>query len=122
MAANMRPLASSQLVANLSQGVRRSYTTARPSALSSRAQWTPRPTQSQIVLRQTVRRQSTEVPPPEPKKRFSWLRWTWRLTKLSAVAGAGYAAYHIYEMRNPADQEQPDPTKKTLVILGASLN
>ncbi|RMZ76957.1 hypothetical protein DV737_g4626, partial [Chaetothyriales sp. CBS 132003] len=30
----------------------------------------------------------------------------------------GYFAYGIYELRHPADQVDPDPSKKTLVILG----
>lgn len=46
------------------------------------------------------------------------LRWTWRLTYLSAIAGLGYVGYGIYEMRTPEDQPQPDASKKTLVVLG----
>jgi NADH:ubiquinone reductase (non-electrogenic) len=69
-----------------------------------------------MALRQSIRRQSTEA--PAPKKRFRVLRWTWRLTWLSALAGLGYMGYGIWEMRNPGEQPQPDPSKKTLVILG----
>jgi NADH:ubiquinone reductase (non-electrogenic) len=118
MAPNMRPLAAANILAQLQHAGRRAYTTKRPSLIASRAQWTPRPIQSQIALRQSFRQQSTAAPAPKPKKRFRLLRWTWRLTYLSAIAGLGYVAYGIYEMRNPADQPQPDPTKKTLVVLG----
>ena len=46
------------------------------------------------------------------------LRWTWRATYLSAIAGLVYIGHGIYVMRNPEDQPEPDPSKKTLVILG----
>jgi hypothetical protein len=63
-----------------------------------------------------------ELSPNPPKKkrgRFrSILLWTWRLTYLSAIGGLIYVGYGIYEMREPPDQEYPDPAKKTLVILG----
>jgi NADH:ubiquinone reductase (non-electrogenic) len=122
MAPNMRPFASAKALAQLQKGAR------QPSSFgASRAQWTPRPAFHQIALRQAVRHQSSsagtgaEIPGPspiKPRKRFSVLRWTWRLTKLGALAGIGYAGYSIWEMRNPADQPDPDPSKKTLVILG----
>lgn len=56
-------------------------------------------------------------------KRRSWrvLKWTWRLTYLSAIGGFVYLGYQIYENRTPADQEDPDPSKKTLVVLGMDL-
>ena len=117
MAPNMRPLATANVLSQVSQAGRRAYTTQRPSLIATRAQWTPRPTQYQIALRQSARRASTEVPKPKPK-RFRFLRWTWRLTQLSAVAGLGWVGYGIYESRNPADQPPPDPSKKTLVVLG----
>ncbi|CAK4032097.1 External alternative NADH-ubiquinone oxidoreductase, mitochondrial [Lecanosticta acicola] len=47
-----------------------------------------------------------------------FFRWAWRLTYLSVLGGLGYAAYGIYVNRNPAEQQEPDPTKKTLVVLG----
>jgi NADH:ubiquinone reductase (non-electrogenic) len=62
------------------------------------------------------------TPPTPPKKKRgkfrSILLWTWRLTYLSAIGGLIYVGYGIYEMREPPDQEYPDPAKKTLVILG----
>lgn len=35
-----------------------------------------------------------------------------------ASIGLGYLGYDIYSHRNPPEQREPDPTKKTLVILG----
>ena len=37
---------------------------------------------------------------------------------MSAIAGVVYIGHGIYVMRNPEDQPEPDPNKKTLVILG----
>lgn len=51
-------------------------------------------------------------------KRFRKLKWTWRITYLSALAGVGYMIYGVYDLRHPEDQYQPDPTKQNLVILG----
>ena len=61
---------------------------------------------------------ATLSPTPRPKKRFRLLRWTWRLTYLSAIGLVGWLAYKVWESRNPNDQFEPDPSKKTLVILG----
>ena len=53
-------------------------------------------------------------------KRRGWsiLKWTWRIIYLSAIGGTVYAGYGIYQNKRPADQVQPDPSKKTLVVLG----
>ena len=59
-------------------------------------------------------------PTPKPKKRFRFLRWTWRLIYVSALAYAGYIFYVVYDMKHPGEQFAPDPSKKTLVILGRS--
>jgi NADH:ubiquinone reductase (non-electrogenic) len=40
------------------------------------------------------------------------------LTYVSVIAGTAYITYGVIQLRNPADQEEPDPKKKTLVILG----
>lgn len=45
----------------------------------------------------------------------------WRLTLLTGVGLAGNMAYSIYNLRHPAEQFEPDPSKKTLVILGKFL-
>ncbi|KAK7540194.1 external NADH-ubiquinone oxidoreductase 1 mitochondrial precursor [Phyllosticta citricarpa] len=126
-AAAMRPLASSPVFAALRAAGRRTLTTHRPSALSRPSfvakEAAPRPIRPALprqVFQQTFRRAYADAAPkPEPKKKgFRLLRWTWRLTWLSAIAGLGYITYGIYQMRNPDDQPAPDPKKKTLVILG----
>ncbi|KAF1995572.1 FAD/NAD(P)-binding domain-containing protein [Amniculicola lignicola CBS 123094] len=122
MAPLIRPVAAASAFQQLAGAGRRSIATARPSLIATRARWTPRPQSSQIALRQAIRRQSTDAPPPPKKKKkskiLSFLKWTWRLSLISAVGGAGWVCYGIYEMRNPQDQPPPDPSKKTLVILG----
>ncbi|KAH6849835.1 hypothetical protein B0I37DRAFT_403777 [Chaetomium sp. MPI-CAGE-AT-0009] len=72
------------------------------------------------VSRQFRRGVSSDAGPAKPpkKSRFRVLRWTWRLGYLSAIAGIGYIGYGVYEDRHPEPQVEPDPSKKTLVILG----
>jgi NADH:ubiquinone reductase (non-electrogenic) len=109
----MRPFAAANLLSQAQLAGRRAYTTQRPSLIAS-------PVQSQIALRQSVRQQSSLTPDKQQVKRggFRVLRWTWRLTWVSALAGLAYVGYGIYETRNPVDQPPPDPSKKTLVVLG----
>lgn len=116
----MRPFAAANLVSQAQLAGRRAYTTQRPSLMAARARWTPRPVQSQLALRQSIRQQSSLTPDKQQAKRggFRVLRWTWRLTWVSALAGLAYVGYGIYETRNPVDQPPPDPSKKTLVVLG----
>lgn len=61
---------------------------------------------------------STETQRVVKKRSWSLLRWTWRLTWVSALGGVVYMSYGIYQSRTPAEQVDPDPTKKTLVVLG----
>jgi len=42
------------------------------------------------------------------------------LTYLSILGGTGYVGYLVYADRHPDEQYEPDPSKKTLVILGRS--
>jgi NADH:ubiquinone reductase (non-electrogenic) len=75
------------------------------------------------TLPRQFRRQYSDavVTPPTPapkKRRFRVLRWTWRLTYLSALGGIAYIGLGIYQDRHPEEQVDPDPSKKTLVILG----
>ncbi|KAL2017126.1 hypothetical protein VTK56DRAFT_2548 [Thermocarpiscus australiensis] len=72
------------------------------------------------VLRQFRRSYSNEAAPaPPPKKpRFRKLRWAWRLAYLSALGLVAYIGYGVYQDRHPPPQVEPDPSKKTLVILG----
>lgn len=78
------------------------------------------------TLSREIRRQYSDAPSaslsPEPKKpkRFRVLKWTWRLTYLSVLGGLAYVGWAVYEDRHPEAQIEPDPTKKTLVILGES--
>lgn len=74
---------------------------------------------------QSARRCDQHLPPkielsptPIKKKRTSILRWAWRLIKYSAFGAVAYIGYGIWVSRNPADQFEPDPSKKTLVVLG----
>ncbi|EQL36701.1 NADH dehydrogenase [Blastomyces dermatitidis ATCC 26199] len=80
---------------------------------------------SKPVLQRSFRRAYATVPipppppqQPKPKRRFRGLRWMYRLPLLSLLAGASALGYSIYLLRNPDEQIQPDPSKKTLVILG----
>ena len=73
-----------------------------------------------LVARRGYASEAAPAPAPAPKKksRFRVLRWTWRLGYLSTIAGIVYMGYGVYQDRHPEDQVEPDPTKKTLVILG----
>lgn len=78
-------------------------------------------TLSRQSFQQSFRRSYADAAAPEapkPRRRFRFLRWAWRLTLLSGLGMAGMVAYSIYELRHPAEQVEPDPSKKTLVILG----
>ncbi|KAF5093984.1 hypothetical protein D0Z03_002238 [Geotrichum reessii] len=56
--------------------------------------------------------------PFKKKKRFPFWKTLWRLTYGSIIVGTAVTSYSIYNTRHPADQPKPDPSKKTLVILG----
>ncbi|KAL2181534.1 uncharacterized protein P884DRAFT_234315 [Thermothelomyces heterothallicus CBS 202.75] len=68
-------------------------------------------------FRRGVSSDAAPVPPPK-KRRFRKLRWAWRFTYLSAIASIAYIGYGVYQDRHPEPQVEPDPSKKTLVILG----
>ncbi|QPG93913.1 hypothetical protein C2857_003509 [Epichloe festucae Fl1] len=61
---------------------------------------------------------ANEAPKPTPGKLRKTLRWAWRLTYLSAAGLVGYTCLIVYQDRYPEPQFEPDPSKKTLVILG----
>lgn len=91
-------------------------------SLSSTTSRQPINSRIRPVVRQ-FQRQYSALPPPPPKKRsYAWVKttavWTWRLTYLSVLGGIAYLAYDVYDDRHPAAQIAPDPTKKTLVVLG----
>lgn len=77
--------------------------------------------QRQIVQSQFKRAYASEAAAPvakPPKSRFRFLRYAWRGTYSLAIVGTLWLAYSIYETRFPKEQIEPDPSKKTLVILG----
>lgn len=61
---------------------------------------------------------SKPKPKSKPGKLRRTLRWTWRITYLSVLATVGYTCYVVWDDRHPNEQIQPDPSKKTLVVLG----
>jgi len=88
------------------------FTRPLPQAIAS-------PVFRQAQLTHAFRRhQSSQASKPQRGVLRTILVWTWRITYLSALGGIAYLGYGIWIMRNPADQEEPDPKKKTLVILG----
>jgi NADH:ubiquinone reductase (non-electrogenic) len=89
--------------------------TARPSSISS--------PQLQLSFRRAYADAPAVKlsPTPKPKKRFRIFRFLWRATYLSVLGGLAYLTYTIYDAKHPPDQIDPDPSKKTLVILGRSM-
>ncbi|KIW03486.1 uncharacterized protein PV09_05253 [Verruconis gallopava] len=126
-AATMRPLSLSLAPRALPAQTLRTFSSrvsnSSSAAWASRPRALPRPSYNNVVARQAGRRwQTTEAtapaPKPKPGKIRRFFRWTWRLTYLSMIGGAAYAIYGLHELRNPNEQEPPDPSKKTLVVLG----
>lgn len=116
--------------AAFARGATKSFSSASSSSSSSARLFETRPSPSQLLSKQRStfarRAYATEAPVPAPaapkKKRFRFLRWTYRLTVLGLLGGTGYLGYSIYLLRHPAEQIEPDPSKKTLVILGLSFS
>jgi NADH:ubiquinone reductase (non-electrogenic) len=108
--------------AALARGATKSFSSA--SSRSFVTTKSTRPSPSQLLSKQqrstfARRAYATEAPAAPKKKRFRFLRWTYRLTVLGLLAGTGYLGYSIYLLRHPEEQIEPDPSKKTLVILGS---
>lgn len=102
---------------------RRSFATTSQPLLSRVTLNTSSPARPSRIIHPRHRRGYAEYAeaiagPPKKPKRAGFLRWTWRLTKAGAVAGFAYLAFTIYQGRHPNEQFDPDPSKKTLVILG----
>merc|ERR1711881_335891 len=124
-AASMRPMglaASAGPRTLLPRQSLRTFSSRAPSA-ALRPRALPRTTYNNVIARQTQRRwETTDTKIPMPKKKPSgfrtFLRWTWRLTYISVIGGVAYAFYGLHVMRHPDDQFEPDPSKKTLVVLG----
>lgn len=92
----------------------------RPITTLHKARAHVKPAVPRYVLQQSFRRSYADAIPPKTKRKGrSVLRWTWRVTYLSAIGGLVYIGYGIYVLRSPPEQLEPDPTKKNLVILGA---
>lgn len=113
----VRPLVS----VSAAIGFRRSFATAPKAPLlrsePKRAVQIPRQS-----IQQAFRRGYAEVSPETQrvvkKRTWGFFKWTWRLTYVSAIGGLAYMGFGIYQNRTPAEQEDPDPNKKTLVVLG----
>ena len=70
-------------------------------------------------LQQPFRRSYADTKPQTYFRRSRViLKWLWRAVWLGTIGGVGYLGYTIYLLRTPPEQLEPDPTKKTLVILG----
>lgn len=112
------PAASSRsFVSVAARGLRQQSPAIKRSTLSAQ----------RTALRQPFRRQYADNKAPQVtlspaanprKKRWGFFRTLWRVTYISVLGGLGYLAYTIYEVRSPTEQIEPDPSKKTLVILG----
>lgn len=75
-------------------------------------------------VQQAFRRTYADGLPSPPTKRRGrgFFRWSWRVTYITALGAVGYFSYAIYLLRTPDEQYNPDPSKKTLVVLGKSLS
>ncbi|KAK3114393.1 NADH:ubiquinone oxidoreductase [Teratosphaeriaceae sp. CCFEE 6253] len=114
-----RPLAS----VSSAIGFRRSFATAPKSPQLLRAERTrpvqvPRQRTQQAFRRAYAAEVSPETQRVIKKRSWGFLRWTWRLTYISVIAGTVYVGYGIYQGRTPMEQFDPDSSKKTLVVLG----
>lgn len=127
--AAVRPLASLGASFGFQHAAKRGFSNAaRTSQLVGQIQRNPlRKNQIQLPrqrLQQGFRRSYADEagavagPAKAPKRRFRFLRWTWRITYLSALAGLAYTGYGVWAGKNPPVQDAPDPKKKTLVVLG----
>lgn len=121
-----RPLASFTSSMGLQMAARRGFqSAARSSQLLGQVQRSPvKRVQVQIprqTLQQGFRRAYADeagAAAKPPKRRFRFLRWTWRFIYISAIAGLAYTGYGVWQGKNPPVQDNPDPKKKTLVVLG----
>ena len=103
----------------LSHSFRRSFITSQHPYVIRSLRRVPEPLFARSVLQQSFRRSYADAVSPVPKKRGRrFFRWTWRVTYLSLLGGIGALGYQIYLLRTPDEQFDPDPSKKTLVILG----
>lgn len=97
---------------------RRSLTTSQRSTNLLNSSTLIRPSFARVQLQQSFRRAYADTLPTKVRRKRGFFRWTWRFTYLSALGGIGWLSYSIYQLRTPNEQFEPDPSKKTLVILG----
>jgi NADH:ubiquinone reductase (non-electrogenic) len=112
------PMPAAGIARTQSPVVSRLLTSTTRRAYATRPALRSRPT---IVARQFRRGYADEAaaaPAAKKPKRFRVWRWSWRLIQLSLIGGVAYVGYEIYQDRNPEPQVKPDPSKKTLVVLG----
>ena len=110
-----------ELVCMFSPAARRNLTTLQRPITLCKFSAQIRPAFSRYQLQPSFRRSFTDALPPKPRRWAGFFRWAWRVTYLSAIGGIGYLGYIIYDLRTPPEQFEPDPSKKTLVILGIAL-
>lgn len=96
----------------------RSLTTSQRSANLLNFSALIRPSFARLPLQQSFRRAYADTLPNKVRRKSGFFRWTWRFMYLSALGGIGWLSYSIYQLRTPNEQFEPDPSKKTLVILG----
>ncbi|KAK0623579.1 FAD/NAD(P)-binding domain-containing protein [Immersiella caudata] len=101
-----------------SPAVSRLLTSTARRAYATRPALRSRPTTAARQFRRGYADEAAATPAPKKPKRFRVWRWSWRLVQLSLIGGVAYVGYEIYQDRNPEPQVKPDPSKKTLVVLG----
>ena len=113
-------LAHQKGAAEFGISARRTLTTRSTALHQSPALIRPSVSQcSRSSLLQSFRRSYADTKPQKYFRRSRVaLRWLWRVVYLGAIGGVGYVGYTIYLLRTPPEQLEPDPEKKTLVILG----
>jgi len=119
----LRPMLASSIGAVTTRSTRRAISsssktftpTQRPTVSSQFSRQTFRQARSRTYADQTI---APETKAAAKRGGFRTLRILWRLTQLSLVGGLGYMGYNIYMIKTPPEQFEPDPNKKTLVVLG----
>lgn len=126
MALNARSLLRQSGGSQRQQQTLRTYSFKPRSSPPSTLQLSQRPIQQRRLLQPSalsLRRNYADAPsatlsPGPEKKRAGFFRWTWRLVQLGALGTVGWIGYEVYMLRRPHEQFDPDPSKKTLVVLG----
>ncbi|PNY28663.1 ATP-dependent RNA helicase DBP2 [Tolypocladium capitatum] len=122
MASSSRAVAALAKVGQLAPQARAASRALSTASRTTTLRSTPRPSVAmrlQPAGRIASRRAYADATPkPKPGRLRKTFRWMWRLTYLSFGGLAGYTFYIIYQDRHPEPQYEPDPSKKTLVILG----